>query len=69
MLFVVSQGGLLMDAGLFVGRSFRVGWGPSWTLAHCGQRLSSLPSKQVEHQELTTKTDFSFLPKPARSKP
>uniref|UniRef100_A0A4W6F9F7 Nuclear pore complex protein Nup98-Nup96 n=1 Tax=Lates calcarifer TaxID=8187 RepID=A0A4W6F9F7_LATCA len=65
----LGKGGLLMDAGLFVGRSFRVGWGPSWTLAHCGQRLSSLPSKQVEHQELTTKTDFSFLPKPARSKP
>lgn len=63
-----GKGGLLMDAGLFVGRSFRVGWGPRWTLAHCGHQLSSPPSKQLDHQELT-KTDFSFLPKPARNKP
>ncbi|KAK2827957.1 hypothetical protein Q5P01_018991 [Channa striata] len=67
----VTQGkrSLLMDAGLFVGRSFRVGWGPGWTLAHCGQQLSSLPSKQLNQQEVAAKTDFSFLPKPARSKP
>lgn len=58
-----------MDVGLFAGRSFRVGWGPSWTLAHCGHQLSSLPSKQLELQDLAAKTDFSFLPKPARSKP
>ncbi|XP_030009728.1 nuclear pore complex protein Nup98-Nup96 isoform X3 [Sphaeramia orbicularis] len=63
-----GKGGLLMDAGLFAGRSFRVGWGPGWTLAHCGDRLSSPPAKQLDNQE-TTKTDFSFLPKPARSKP
>uniref|UniRef100_A0AAX7VLN0 Nuclear pore complex protein Nup98-Nup96 n=1 Tax=Astatotilapia calliptera TaxID=8154 RepID=A0AAX7VLN0_ASTCA len=64
-----GKGGLLMDTGLFAVRSFRVGWGPGWTLAHCGSRLSSPTSKQFEHQELTAKTDFSFLPKPARSKP
>ncbi|XP_008302614.1 nuclear pore complex protein Nup98-Nup96 isoform X4 [Stegastes partitus] len=64
-----GKGALLMDTGLFAVRSFRVGWGPGWTLAHCGSRLSSSTSKQLEHQELTTKTDFSFLPKPARSKP
>ncbi|XP_059207267.1 LOW QUALITY PROTEIN: nuclear pore complex protein Nup98-Nup96 [Centropristis striata] len=62
-----GKGGLLMDAGLFAGRSFRVGWGPGWTLAHCGHRLSS-PTKPLQHQEVT-KTDFSFLPKAARSKP
>ncbi|XP_035480315.2 nuclear pore complex protein Nup98-Nup96 isoform X3 [Scophthalmus maximus] len=62
----VGKGSFLMDTGLFVGRSFRVGWGPGWTLAHCGERLSSPTSK---HQEQTGKTDFSFLPKPARSKP
>lgn len=55
-----------MDAGLFAGRSFRVGWGPGWTLAHCGQWLSS---KRLDEQDLNPKTDFSFLPKPARSKP
>ncbi|MEQ2197593.1 hypothetical protein XENOCAPTIV_000734, partial [Xenoophorus captivus] len=64
-----GKGGLLMDTGLFATRSFRVGWGPGWTLAHCGGRISSQTSKQLEYQELGTKTDFSFLPKPSRSKP
>ncbi|XP_028276799.1 nuclear pore complex protein Nup98-Nup96 isoform X2 [Parambassis ranga] len=64
-----GKGGLLMDNGLFVARSFRVGWGPGWTLAHCGSPLSTLTSKQLQHQQLTSKTDFSFLPKPARTKP
>ncbi|XP_031729957.1 nuclear pore complex protein Nup98-Nup96-like [Anarrhichthys ocellatus] len=63
-----GKGSLLMDAGLFAGRSFRVGWGPGWTLAHCGHRLSSPPAERLDRRELT-KTDFSFLPKPARSKP
>ena len=27
---------LIMDAGCFMGRSFRVGWGPGWTLVHSG---------------------------------
>lgn len=30
----------LADAGLFLGRSFRVGWGPNWTLAHWGVQLA-----------------------------
>ncbi|XP_054610233.1 nuclear pore complex protein Nup98-Nup96 isoform X3 [Dunckerocampus dactyliophorus] len=64
-----GKGSLLMDAGLFVGRSFRVGWGPGWMLAHCGNRLSSPPGKQFHHQDLMAKADFSFLPTPARNKP
>ncbi|XP_019852669.1 PREDICTED: nuclear pore complex protein Nup98-Nup96 isoform X2 [Amphimedon queenslandica] len=28
------------DAGASLGRSFRVGWGPGWTLAHVGQLVS-----------------------------
>lgn len=28
------------DAGLMIGRSFRVGWGPNWTLAHSGFQIS-----------------------------
>lgn len=28
------------DMGAFMGRSFRVGWGPGWTLAHTGPTLS-----------------------------
>ena len=40
------------DAGASLGRSFRVGWGPGWTLAHVGQLVSGdtateLPSHQV----------------------
>lgn len=33
---------LLVDAGLFMGRSFRVGWGPGWTLAHCGEAIKPI---------------------------
>ena len=58
----------MMDTGLFSTRSFRVGWGPGWTLAHSGSQLSS-PTKELQQQELMTRTDFSFLPKPARNKP
>lgn len=32
---------MLCDLGLFLGRSFRVGWGPNWTLAHSGVQVSS----------------------------
>ncbi|XP_038137487.1 nuclear pore complex protein Nup98-Nup96 [Cyprinodon tularosa] len=60
-----GKGALLMDTGLFATRSFRVGWGPGWTLAHCGSRLSS----QNQHQEVGSKMDFSFMPKPSRNKP
>ena len=28
------------DAGLMMGRSFRIGWGPNWTLAHSGFQIS-----------------------------
>ncbi|XP_042506658.1 nuclear pore complex protein NUP96 [Macadamia integrifolia] len=30
-----------VDAGLFMGRSFRVGWGPNGVLVHCGNPVSS----------------------------
>ena len=30
----------MADAGLMMGRSFRVGWGPNWTLAHSGFQIS-----------------------------
>uniref|UniRef100_A0A3P9IE46 Nuclear pore complex protein Nup98-Nup96 n=1 Tax=Oryzias latipes TaxID=8090 RepID=A0A3P9IE46_ORYLA len=63
-----SGEGLLMDAGLFAGRSFRVGWGPGWTLAHCGSRLSSPTSEPGASRDLCL-ADFSFLPKAARTKP
>ena len=37
-----------MDAGLFHGRTFRVGWGPGHTLVHCGAPLQAqLSSKFI----------------------
>lgn len=30
----------IADLGLYMGRSFRAGWGPHWTLAHSGVQLS-----------------------------
>ena len=35
----------LCDHGLFLGRSFRVGWGPNWTLAHAGLQVCLDTSK------------------------
>lgn len=35
---------LVADASLFMGRSFRVGWGPNWTLVHSGFQVSPEPS-------------------------
>ena len=31
---------MMKDAALFMGRSFRVGWGPGWTLVHSGCTLT-----------------------------
>ena len=35
----------IADLGLFLGRSFRVGWGPNWTLSHSGAQLSHSQTK------------------------
>ena len=55
-----------MDAGLFMGRSFRVGWGPGWTLAHCAQQISAPHSKEATLKGHNA--DFSFMPQTVRSK-
>ncbi|XP_048244213.1 nuclear pore complex protein Nup98-Nup96-like isoform X2 [Haliotis rufescens] len=47
---------LIVDAGCLMGRSFRVGWGPGWTLVHSGQ-----PSNYKE-KEAPRQTPFSLLP-------
>ncbi|XP_030055686.1 nuclear pore complex protein Nup98-Nup96 isoform X2 [Microcaecilia unicolor] len=60
-----GHGKLLMDMALFMGRSFRVGWGPNWTLAHNGDQLSGSMQKGVQGSELM---DYGFLPKPAITK-
>ena len=38
---------LLVDAGLFMGRSFRVGWGPGWTLTHSGDIIQPKEQGQL----------------------
>ncbi|XP_041359202.1 nuclear pore complex protein Nup98-Nup96-like [Gigantopelta aegis] len=44
---------LAADAGCFMGRSFRVGWGPAWTLVHSGVSLSAQSSEQVQPAPFT----------------
>ncbi|KAG5249766.1 PRECOCIOUS family protein [Salix suchowensis] len=36
----------IVDAGLFMGRSFRVGWGPNGVLVHCGAPVGSDDSQR-----------------------
>ncbi|XP_032076064.1 nuclear pore complex protein Nup98-Nup96 isoform X2 [Thamnophis elegans] len=59
-----GKGRLLKDMALFVGRSFRVGWGPNWVLAHSGDRLSPLDEPE-DHGETT---EYGFLPAPVAPK-
>ncbi|XP_064636233.1 nuclear pore complex protein Nup98-Nup96-like isoform X2 [Lineus longissimus] len=33
---------MIMDAASFMSRSFRVGWGPNWTLVHAGQPIGAV---------------------------
>ena len=40
---------MLMDAALFHGRSFRVGWGPGMTMAHPGTAISSQVQGKHSH--------------------
>ncbi|XP_051537723.1 nuclear pore complex protein Nup98-Nup96-like isoform X2 [Myxocyprinus asiaticus] len=62
----VGKGRLLMDAALFKGRSFRVGWGPNWTLVHCGDQISITEAMKEQAAE---SMGLGFLPKPTKSKP
>lgn len=40
---------MLCDHALFMGRSFRVGWGPNWTLAHSGVQLAPTSEASTEN--------------------
>lgn len=40
---------MLCDHALFLGRSFRVGWGPNWTLAHSGVQVSPTSEASTEN--------------------
>lgn len=60
-----GKGKLLMDMALFMGRSFRVGWAPNWTLVHSGEQLShrSDPADSPEESR-----EYGFLPVPVAPK-
>ncbi|XP_021098892.1 nuclear pore complex protein Nup98-Nup96 isoform X6 [Heterocephalus glaber] len=55
-----GKGNLLMDMALFMGRSFRVGWGPNWTLANSGERLND--SHELENHQIADFMEYGFLP-------
>lgn len=59
------KGKLLMDMALFMGRSFRVGWGPNWTLVNCGDQLSA--SSEIEELQCES-VEYGFLPTPVAPK-
>ncbi|XP_015283799.1 PREDICTED: nuclear pore complex protein Nup98-Nup96 isoform X2 [Gekko japonicus] len=56
-----GKGKLLMDMALFMGRSFRVGWAPNWTLVHNGEQLSH-SSDQADSPDESL--EYGFLPAP-----
>ncbi|XP_044274493.1 nuclear pore complex protein Nup98-Nup96 isoform X2 [Varanus komodoensis] len=60
-----GKGRLLKDMALFMGRSFRVGWGPSWVLVHSGEQLSSPPEPEEPQDE---SMEYGFLPTPVAPK-
>uniref|UniRef100_A0A8C9VDT0 Nuclear pore complex protein Nup98-Nup96 n=1 Tax=Scleropages formosus TaxID=113540 RepID=A0A8C9VDT0_SCLFO len=64
---MLGKGKLLMDTALFVGRSFRVGWGPGWVLAHSGDQLGG--SGTVPQVVMGVSSGYDFLPKPTKTKP
>ncbi|CAH1777571.1 unnamed protein product [Owenia fusiformis] len=47
---------MVMDAGCFMGRSFRLGWGPSWHMANSGDPVLG------EKQDSSRDGPFSILP-------
>lgn len=55
---------LIADAGLMMGRSFRVGWGPGFVLVHSGTPLGKQEGKPAP----PTPVDFlSMKPRPSSS--
>uniref|UniRef100_A0A8C4R700 Nuclear pore complex protein Nup98-Nup96 n=1 Tax=Eptatretus burgeri TaxID=7764 RepID=A0A8C4R700_EPTBU len=58
MSLVQGRERCLADAALFMGRSFRVGWGPGWILCHSGDKLEMVPLEDgVEDAESPVDTD------------
>ncbi|XP_076969861.1 nuclear pore complex protein Nup98-Nup96 isoform X1 [Tamandua tetradactyla] len=61
-----GKGKLLMDMALFMGRSFRVGWGPNWILTNIGEQLNGF-CEQENHQ-IADSMEYGFLPNPVAVK-
>ncbi|XP_050720849.1 nuclear pore complex protein Nup98-Nup96-like isoform X5 [Eriocheir sinensis] len=68
----------LADMGAFMGRTFRVGWGPGWTLAHVGpglaveqdgsgQDMESVPSSPTPPPSFLFAGSLASRPKVARA--
>ena len=49
---------LIADAGLMMGRSFRVGWGPGFVLVHSGTPLGKPETKPVPATQSSLAGDF-----------
>lgn len=60
-----GKGKLLMDMALFMGRSFRVGWGPNWTVVNSGDKLNgSSETDDLRNDSM----EYGFLPTPVAPK-
>ncbi|KAG5642363.1 hypothetical protein DXG03_002960 [Asterophora parasitica] len=64
---VVGNEGSVFDAGLALGRSFRVGWGPGGTLVHVGELCGPSPtSKTSANASTITKTTVPIFSSPTQ---
>ncbi|XP_041462451.1 nuclear pore complex protein Nup98-Nup96-like isoform X3 [Lytechinus variegatus] len=62
----------LADSGLMMGRSFRVGWGPNWTLVHSGKAVGVQgfrPKIKEEPMPFTLLTSKSMVKPATESSP
>ncbi|KAF7794784.1 hypothetical protein EIP86_005926 [Pleurotus ostreatoroseus] len=61
--FVAGQEGTLIDSGLSLGRSFRVGWGPGGQLAHLGALCAPWSdSKDTANSSVVKVTNVPLIP-------
>lgn len=58
---------LIADAGLMMGRSFRVGWGPGFVLVHSGTPLGKQQTKPASTTQPSMTGDFLTALRPSSS--
>ncbi|XP_076068248.1 nuclear pore complex protein Nup98-96 [Oratosquilla oratoria] len=66
---IAGKENLFIDASAFMGRSFRVGWGPGWTLVHAGMALDSKISLEVNLKEDEEEEEMEAAPEVPAEKP